>query len=159
METILVQMAQEDWTMQAVHLACALARNNGAEVALLRLMPVPHPSYLGTSMGNQPPTEHEYRMLKEYAATAEDYGVSFTVNSMQCMTTLDAVAEAADNLDAKVVFAQVPESRIPYWRTFQIWNLKRQFHGGQRQLFTLDQPVNDPDWTPAITVKAAAPVK
>src|SRR5262245_49691972 len=104
MYTILVQKADDNWTMQALHLACAMARNTGAEVALLRLMQVQHLSYLGTPFGNNPPTHQEQNRLKEYALTAEDYGVELTLHSMQCTTLLDAVVEAAEYLDARVVF-------------------------------------------------------
>jgi hypothetical protein len=159
MRTILIQMADDDWTMHAMHLACALARNVEAKIALLRLIHVQHPSYLGTSFGNLPPDNQEYQHLQEYAATAEDYGVELTVYAMQCMASLDAVAEAAANLDAALVFAQVPSSRVPSWRKFQIWNLERRLRMEHCQLFTLDQLPGTIEWVPSITVKAPAPVK
>lgn len=156
MVTILVQMAEEKWTMEALHLACALARSTAAQVALLRTIQVPHPGYLGTTFGDKPPDKAEYHRLKEYAATAEDYRINLEVHSMQCLSSLDAVVEAADSLDAVVVFAQVLPSRIVYWRTFQIWNLRRRLALKHRQLFTLDQPRSILEWTPSIVVRAIA---
>lgn len=137
MRTIIVQMSERHWTMQALHLACALARNNHAQVILLRLMAVNHPGYLGTAFGNRSVSGAEYVDIKEYAATAEDYGIEMSLCQMQCVTSLGALADAAEELDADVVFAHVPESRIPYWRRLQVWNLERRL--SHSQLFTLDK--------------------
>lgn len=158
MTNILVQMAEENWTMQALHLACALARNSNSEVVLLRLMQVQNPNLLGTSFGGHSPNDQEYENLQEYAATAEDYGVSLVIQPMQCISALDAIVDAAEQLDTVVVFAQVLESRIPYWRRFQVWNLERRLRNQRRQLFTLDQPFDHIEWTPSITVTAVASV-
>jgi hypothetical protein len=156
MVTILVQMAEEKWTMEAMHLACALARGSGAQVALLRLIQVQHPSYLGTSFGNKPPNQREYHRLNEYSATAEDYGIALDIHAMQCLSATDAVVEAVDHLQADIVFAHVASIRISYWRRFQVWNLGRRLASKRCQLFTLDQPVGFIEWMPTITVKAVA---
>jgi hypothetical protein len=154
MVTILVQMAEEKWTMEAMHLACAVARGSGTQVALLRLIQVQHPSYLGTSFGNKPPDERDYHRLNEYAATAEDYGIALGIHSMQCLSAMDALVDAADQLEAVILFAHVAPSRIGYWRRFQVWNLGRRLAQIHCQLFTLDQPVGFIEWMPTITVKA-----
>jgi hypothetical protein len=154
MYTILVQMAEEKWTMEAMHLACALAHSTGAQVALLRLVQVQHPSYLGTSFGDKPPDKAEYQRLKEYAATAEDYGAELIVYWMQCISSLDAMVQAAENLDATIVFARVKPTWLTFWHKFQVWNLKRMLMTNRRQVFTLDEPTSSMEWTPSITVKA-----
>ena len=159
MVTILVQMAEEKWTMEAMHLACALARGSGAQVALLRLIQVQHPAYLGTSFGDKPPDEREYHRLKEYAATAEDYGIVLAVNSIQCLSPMDALVDAVDQLGADILFAHLAPSRIAYWRRFLVWNLGRRLGQKRCQLFTLDQPVGFIEWMPTITVRAIAPDK
>lgn len=156
-DTILVQIADESWTMQAVHLAAALARNCGAKLVLFRLIPVRHLSYLGSEIGDTPVTSKEYMRLRSYEATAEDYGVEPTIASMQCISNLDAVAEGANQLNAQVVFARVPESRIPCWQRYQSWRLERRLK--QRTLYTLTNPPRIPNWIPHITVKAPVKVK
>jgi hypothetical protein len=158
MTNILVQMAEENWTMQALHLACALARNSNSKVVLLQLMQVKNPSLLGASFDGHSPSEREYADLEEYAATAEDYGVELELQPMQCISMLDAVVDAAEQLNTVVVFAHVLPSRIPYWRRFQVWNLERRLRNQRQQLFTLDQPLDRFEWTPSITVTAVAPV-
>lgn len=155
MKTILVQMADKDWTAQALHLACALARNQGMEVVLLRLMQVQHISYLGSDFGDVPFTHVEHEQLREYNDTAEDYGVTLTLEQMQCIAPLEAVTEAAEALDAEMVFMRIPESRIPYLHQFQAWRMEQRIKAaGGRQLFTLDKPRNV-EHAPTITVKPA----
>lgn len=154
MNRIMVQVADKKWTTEALHLACAMARNSNMSITLVRFMEVGHPGYLGTDMGYIAPTTQEYKDLQEYTATAEDYGVELDMSSIQCLSPLDVVAQAAEELAAEVVFARVPETSIPYWRKFQLWNLKRELKGQHCQLFTLDQPENAEAWVPAVTVKA-----
>ncbi|MBL8164451.1 MAG: hypothetical protein JNJ61_20855 [Anaerolineae bacterium] len=155
MKTILVQISEPSWTMQALHLACALARNNAAQIILLRLMPVRHPSYLGSAFGNSPPTEQERHDMAEYAATAEDYGVELSIQPMQCATVLGALVDAADQLNVDAVFAHIHKSWIPYWHQFQTWDLRRQLSAAHRQLFTLDSPPQHKEYVPAIMIESS----
>jgi nucleotide-binding universal stress UspA family protein len=155
MNTIMVYIGEHKWTVQALHLACALARNNNTTVTLVRMVPVQHTRWLGTEAGNTPPTSEAYELLREYQATAEDYGVELVVCSMQYATLADALGEAADHLDTPVVFATLPQSVIPYWRKFQLWMLEHHLAANQRRLYTLDQPTNVETWTPSVTLNAA----
>jgi hypothetical protein len=152
MKKIMVQVTNKSWTIEALHLACAMARGGETTITLVRFMEVGHPSYLGTSMGSIVPTAQEYRELQEYQATAEDYGVEFDVRSIQCLSPLEVIAQAAEELEADVVFAHVPESAIPYWRKFQIWNLERSLKSQHGQLYTLDKPANASEWVPSVMV-------
>lgn len=142
--------------MQAVHLACALARSNDAALILLRLIPVTHPGFLGTDYGIASPTGAELRNLEDYAATAEDYAVQFAIQPMQYVNALDAVLDAAEELNVDVVFAHVPNSRIPYWQRFQIWRLERQLSAHYRRLFTLIPSRHDVDRIPSIVNEPVA---
>ncbi len=138
MTTILVQVADAQWTCQAIQAACDRARQDGSTITLLRLIPVQHLGHLGTAFGNLPPDKQEYELLQQCAGLADAAGVELTVCSMQCVSTLDAVAEAAAHVGAAVVFAQVQDSLIPYWHRVQVWNLKRQLEAQKCQLFMLD---------------------
>jgi len=153
MKTILVQMTEKQWTMPALHLACALARNTQAQIILLQLMPVAHASYLGTQFGYTAPTPQELDDIDEYKATAEDYGITLTIQPMQCLTPLDAVVDAAGQLNADAVFAYVPKSPIPYWQKFQKWTLRRRLSAANRQLFMLDKSDEMNGRLPTITVR------
>lgn len=137
METILVQMSSYRWTMQAVHFACALARYSPSQVQLLRLIPVMQPGYLGTDYGYSSPSLREQKTIQECCATAEDYQVKLTLHTMQYVTECEALCDAADVLDADIVFAHIPESIIPYWQKFRIWRLKHRLSAHHRRLYTL----------------------
>lgn len=153
MKTILVQMSDRHWTMPALHLACALARNTDAHVILLQLIHVRHPSYLGTNYGLTPPTAQEYVDMDEYKATAEDYGVMMTIHPMQCLDSFDALVQAAKLFEADAVFAHVRESRLLFWQRFQIWLLQRRVAPGQ--LFVIDKMDQSLDRLPSIVVKSS----
>lgn len=154
MDTIMVQVSDRQWTMRAMHLACAMARNNHANLIMLNMQPVTSPMLLGTGLGVNLPTDHDLEDLNEYAMIAEDYGVTFTLQPMEYVSFNTALAQAADYLKASVVFAHMPEHTLPVWQRFQIWNLRRQLNAQHCQLYTLDQPESAEDWTPAVSLKA-----
>jgi len=147
-------MARHDWTMQALHLACAMARNQRTNVTLVRMIPVQHIAWLGTEFANTPPTPQEHQCLRSYDATAEDYGVQLSIQSMQYVTLTDALVEAATYLEALAVFANIPPMSFPYWRKFQVWNLQRRMTSAHRMLYTLDQPASGTSWVPSVSVPA-----
>jgi hypothetical protein len=138
MNTIVVQLSNRAWTMEAMHLACALARNIGGEIALLHLAPANNPGLLG--WGVTPPTPAEYEQMKDYASVAEDYGVAFTVQPMQYVSMPDALAQVAEVLNAVALFAHIPASRVAVWRRFQLWNIRRQMHHCRLYTLDADQP-------------------
>jgi hypothetical protein len=153
MDIILVQLSNRSWTMPAVHLACALARNTHAKVILLQLIAVDHPIHLGTGSASALPTADEQAAVENYAATAEDYGIEMTLQPMYYSTVLDAVVQAANDVNADAVFAHVPDSRIPLWHRFRTWMLERRLAASHRQLFVIERPDQTVDRLPSITVK------
>lgn len=140
MKTVLVQMSDdEQWTREAMHLASAIARSLGGSIVLLRMILANNPGLLG--WGITPPTAAEQYQIDEYGAIAEDYGVEFSVQPMQFVTLIDALAQAVELKETSFLFAHITQSSIPLWRRFQLWNLKRQL--GACRLCTLDaeQPI------------------
>jgi hypothetical protein len=135
MKTIMVQMSDEQWTMEAMHLASAMARNLNGRISLLRLVLANNPGLLG--WGIAPPTDEEQRQMEEYAAVAEDYGVEFSVQPMQFITLADALAQAVALTEVSILFAHIPQSKLPLWSRFQLWSLQRQL--GNCRLYTLDE--------------------
>ncbi|MCC6905436.1 MAG: universal stress protein [Anaerolineae bacterium] len=153
MDTILVQLSEHEWTTQALHLACAIGRHAEARIHLLRLMPVRHLSYLGTPLGDTPIPTEEWQRLKEYGRIAEEYGVDIQLHPMQCVSTLDALVDAAEQLDADVVFAHIPEAALPFWRQLRLWKLERRLKASRRQLFTLERPLNATLEAPFVSIR------
>ncbi|MEO8395151.1 MAG: hypothetical protein ABI700_19295 [Chloroflexota bacterium] len=141
MEAIIVQMADNQWTEAALHLACAMARTTHSEIILLRMIETQHLSWLGTSLGVETFSPEESDRVWEYKAIAKRYGVEFSVEPMQWLSYVDAIVEASDLLNAEIVFASLPENRLSFMGKFQRWDLRRQLSQRHRTLYTLDQPV------------------
>lgn len=158
MKTILVQIGDPEWTMQALHLGCALARSNALTVTLLRLEPVTHPGYLGSGFGAVPPTAAEYHNLYEYADTAEDYGVEVRLLRMTYIGRVAAMVQASDEVDALALFAQLPETWVPGWRRFQTWDLRRRLMAHGRHVYTLHPQDDGGELVPVITLTPARSV-
>jgi len=154
MKTVLVQMADQAWTAEAMNLACAMVRIEGGRVILLQLIYTPHPGWLGTDYQGIGMGIAQWDALKSYKATAEQFGVELIVQPMQYNTLADALVQAAAEVGAVAVFARLPKSRVARWRRLQMFWLEHQLQSQRRQLHTLEQPINA-RWTPSVTAQAA----
>jgi hypothetical protein len=155
MGTVLVQISDRSWTTQAMHFACAMARNTHSRLVLLHLMKARSPYLLGTGLGVIPPPSNELEDIGEYGTIAEDYGLEVTLQPMQYMSFPEALVQGAEHAGASVVFAHVPESVFPFWRRLQLWNLRHQLTTQGCQLYTLDEPGQTEEWVPAVSLKAS----
>jgi hypothetical protein len=140
MKTILVQLAEPEWTQEALHLACAMSQHTGAGVTLLHLIPVQHVSWLGTSLANQELSPEASARVWEYRAIAQGYGVDLELMPMQYVSCDGALLEAAEMTNSEAVFARIPGSPLTLWQRFQSWNLRRKFQALGCALYTLDHP-------------------
>lgn len=62
---------------------------------------------------------------------------------MQCISLTQGIAQAAELIDAQIVFAHLPKSFIPYWTKSQ-WNaLRRQLAQQHRALMEQDMVLLD----------------
>lgn len=156
--TIVVQMSDRQWTMKAMHLACAMARNTQSSLVLLHLRPVKNPGLLGSGIGLDVLSDREYDDLEEYGMIAEDYTVRLTVQPMTYESWVDALVQTAEYLNASVMFAHPSEETNIIWRRFQRWQqwiLRRQLRSRNCHLYTLDTPVQSEEWIPSISLKAS----
>ena len=131
---IMVEVAAREWTQEALHSACNMARRSHASVALVQMVPVRHPLLLGTQIGYQSLSEAEIERLCSYEETLEDYGVEYSITLFQYATLVGAIVEAADLLNARVVFAALPKNSIPFWPSIRLEGLRRSLAQHQRQL-------------------------
>lgn len=122
-----------------MHLACALARNIDGRVVLLQLVPVNNPGLLGWN--THVPTPQQRHQIMTYAAIAADYDIEFYVQSMQFVTLTHALAQAVEHNKSCMLFAHIPQSKIPFRYQFQRWSLGRMLH--DCQLCCLDESVTD----------------
>lgn len=130
---IMVQIANYEWTMEALHCACLLARQMAARLVLVEPILVPYPSLLGTEWGYMNITRQDRVHLENYQATLEDYHVEFRHLPFQCVSLTGATIQIAEALDARVIFARLPRSIFPFWTKFQRRLIERQFACQKRQ--------------------------
>jgi nucleotide-binding universal stress UspA family protein len=149
MNTILVQLRDEKWTTEALHYACATARETNAEIVLVKFTPVTNPAMLGMAIATHGLSMHEYNALHTYAEIAERYDVTIVFETMQYMTLSDAIVEMANNLDVAMVIAELPESKIPYWHKLAVRSFKH--HLGKREWVTLKPVPTETKWVPSFS--------
>ncbi len=140
--TIMVQISNHEWTREALHCACLLARNTSARIVLVQMIPVQHASWLGTGWGYLNLTDQDQADFADCKAMLEDYGVEFTSLVFQYVTPTEAIAQATEHVNANAVFAKIPKSVIPLLTAFQRWSLNRRFISQNRQW--IQYPAYDP---------------
>src|SRR5690349_12479385 len=91
--SIMVQLGEPQWTSKALHLACTVARANSCDLTIVKMVPVDHPGWLGTELGNRHFTTADQDRLRDYSITAEDYGVQFAVDLYQYVILSDAILD------------------------------------------------------------------
>jgi hypothetical protein len=126
-------------TLKAVHLACAVARSDGTNVILVKMLSVPYVSWLGSGFGQRDFTVHEREFIKTYEAIAQDYGINAGVVSFEYVTLPEAIVQAADYVNAQAVFAGLPHHIFAPWRTFLKWRLKHQLADLACEFYDLDE--------------------
>lgn len=141
MSTIIVQMAEPQWTEEALHLACALAQRTQSKVILLHLMPTQHISWLGANFNTNWLTPEQTELVWHCKAIADSYAVELTLQPMEYISYPDALTEISEQMEADVVFARIPHSLIPLWRKVEVWELRRHLAARHIALYTLDEPV------------------
>jgi sugar phosphate isomerase/epimerase len=144
MSTILVNLADRRWTLAAVKRACELAAEQGLTVTLLHLIPVQHLSWLGTEFGLRSMTNQEHEIVEECAYIAEDYGVSLVLQPMQYATFAHALVEAAEILNAQMIFATAPQG---LFQPFREWQLKRTLAAHGLPWVSVEPPRESISWT------------
>lgn len=149
---IMIVLGEPGWTNQALHLVCAIGRRQNVAIVLTKMIPTVHPQMLGTAAGYLQFTAQDEQDLQEYAATAEDYGVKFTIQLCQYANYLRGIASAAQQLQVSDVLAYIPANRFAKWQQLQTWWLRQLLHRQKQVLHTLEQNENVLEWTPALVL-------
>jgi hypothetical protein len=139
--SIMVVVGDRTWTLQAMHLACAIGRDNSGLVVVVKMVRVNNPVLLGDASGLVHYSAHDRHALQECEATAEDYNVPFRLHVCTYADYAAGLAAAADQLDAALIFAPPPHSRLQPWNRFQTWRLHHIVH---RPVFSLTTPADQP---------------
>jgi hypothetical protein len=136
---IMVQVSNREWTMEALHCACLLARKLSTKIVLVAMIPVAYPCWLGTEWGYINFTEQERLDLVDYQATIEDYGIAYETVLFQYESLTAAIVQIAEHINAQIVFAQLTESIFPFWTRLQHRLLARQLAYQKRRW--IQQPI------------------
>jgi hypothetical protein len=151
----MVQLANAEWTQQAMHLACAMAFRNQTEVVLIRFMPVPHMGLVGEDMDNVKLSRPEQELVNGCHAIAQEYHVQLHFMNFQFYALTDALVDAAAYVNAQAVFATIPTRLIPYWQQFELWNMRRKLASTDCELYTLETDDSREKTTPSMLIRAA----
>lgn len=153
---VLVVPGERKWTTRALHLACAMARSNGGEVTVLKMVPVGHPALLGSPEGSCRVRREEMAALAELAAIAEKYDVPANITLCQFASYNHALVDAAEQLEARAVFAALRPSHIPFWTRYQYWRVETILGRRGCTLYTVEPAGGPLEWTPAAIQPGAA---
>ena len=133
-QTIMVQLTSRPWTEEAVQTACQLARASDASIVLLSMVRVQQIGLLGTTLGDRTFSRKEQLDLVDYLGMVSEAGVPCTVRRFQYVSLTGAISEAAEWVDADVVFATVPHRILPLQRRLELANMRRALTKQGRRL-------------------------
>ena len=131
---ILVVTGDHDWTLQAVHLAAAMARETGAAIALIEMVAVNRVDLLGDSLEESPLPYARLEALGEYAAAIDGYGIAVAVATFAYSDYVGGLLSAAEQNDAQAVFAPAPGGSPAFLAAWRGWYLRRAL---RRPLYSL----------------------
>ncbi|MBX3063797.1 MAG: universal stress protein [Anaerolineae bacterium] len=138
-KTILVLLTENaEWMNEAIHQAAQLARRTGYPLAVLKMIPVQHTSWLASAPTYIEHSDAELKILKTAQATAEDYGVEICMEPFQYVTLPEAIYDAAMHYQAAVLYATLPTKWLEFWRQHKINWLNRALAEQHVQLNTLE---------------------
>ena len=126
MPTIMVQMMDRQKTLEALHFAGAMAHNRRGKVVLVKMVPVQHIGWLGTELGYASFTDDDQKTLRSIGLPPKVMGSRLRLNSYQYMSLADAVADAADYVNAQIIFAALSHGLMPFQYRFDVWRLRRR---------------------------------
>lgn len=145
-------LGEATWTLKAIHLACTIARREGRELVLVKMVEMQHTGWLGMPEEGVDLTLEERRVWKNCVNTAHDYGVTPATEYFQYVDLTEAIPQAAEQYEASVVFATLPSYRFGFWRKFQLGLLERHMRQQGCALYTLAPTDPQADWTPSVVV-------
>jgi hypothetical protein len=153
MKSVMVQWRDDNqWTLQALHLACAVARSDGTNVVLVRFDPVQHTGWLGSQLPEREHTIQELDELQQYRAVAAEYNVPLTSTIFYYATFTDAIVQAAAYVKAQAVFVVLPPTVFPLWRKWLNWLVGARLSDLDCEYYNLEQVKDSADWTPSVLI-------
>ena len=133
-DIILVVTGDHDWTLQAVHLAAAMARETGAAVHLIEMVAVNRVDLLGDGLDESPLSYARLDALSEYTAVIDGYRIPVAVTTFAYSDYVGGLLSAAEQSGAGVVFAPAPGGAPAFLAAWRGWYLRWAL---RRPLYTL----------------------
>lgn len=96
------------------------------------MVPVQHVGWMETDLGYRHLTETAATKIRDCLATVEDYGFQAEVVEFQYPTWLEGTLQAADYVNASVVYAAKPAAAWATWGRFLAWLIQRGLERQER---------------------------
>lgn len=147
---ILLVISHLPWTLNALHLACAIAQRDATPLILLHMVPVNHPVMLGQPEGDLLLTDRALEFEALLLHTANTYGVKPLVQRCQYANYDNAIVDAADQLEVGLVIATL-HGHLDWLVGWRLRRLARRLYRGGHQLLTLSEQ-GETVFTPSVAI-------
>lgn len=139
---LIVVLGDPTWSIKAMHLACAMARDSESVVFIIKMVRVNNPLLLGDPAGYVNYSAADRHALQDCEAIAVTYSVPVRQHVCPYADFVAALAGLTTQFDAAVLFASHGNSRFTIWNRYQHW---RMVHAVGRPVYglntTADQPI------------------
>lgn len=143
---IMVVTGEHAWTMQALHLAAAMAHETGASLLLVERVRVARLEYLGAGLREALLPYDRLTALHAYSAAIRDYGIEVAVAPYEYTDYVGGLISAVEQVAPLAVFAPAPAGWLPFVAAARLWHLRRVL---RRPLYTLGAGDVSATWTAA----------
>lgn len=135
---ILVQMDARPWTWEALTQACREAKETGASIVLVKLLPQDYLAWICDDCSAYIFTEADTADIRDYQALAESQHVPLSIRVFEYHNLEQGIVRAADELSAESVYAVVPPSALPFMHDAPLRHLEHALHEHSRALHAVE---------------------
>lgn len=137
-QTILVEMTGAKRTWEAMYAACQLAREAGDKVVLVKMLPLDYLQWIADDCAEYTFSEGETEDIRNYHHIADEFEVAFEVRLIPYTDWESALVRAADELNARIVFARPPESIVPFFHHAPLRHLQHVMEAHHHELHPME---------------------
>jgi len=138
---VMVEMGSLRWTVEAMRAACPEAKRIGGTIVVALLMPESHCTLAGIDPETYTFSLDEQKELREYQAIADMHGVELKSRAFAYQELAQGIVDAADTLDAQIVYAHLPATLLPFQHQRQVRHLAKELESHHHELRNFEAPV------------------